>query len=292
MTTINTLNEKVQKALENVEKRKATVVRHEKQLEKKIKALAKKGCNVENLDLDNLDAVKWDENGKSYDWYWEACDVASKVSDIKGANKKVLEAERVLKNWQDKLEVESQKQQFLNNQAPQVILDFLAKWKENAFNWHVKRYADYKEFVKQLNEEVKQAKESLGIEPHRVPSRAQQKVLKELELDYSSVEKRKANFAGAVVLKMSQYYSEEERLAYLEKTLEKERVAKILDLIERITHVTGTITDATGLRISPQGNLNGIIVGEKSNAKVETIGAGGYNIQCFHYRTLVHELTA
>lgn len=36
--------------------------------------------------------------------------------------------------------------------------------------------------------------------------------------------------------------------------------------------------------------INGIFKGEKGTAKVQTVFAGGYNIQCLHMRTLVHEI--
>lgn len=73
----------------------------------------------------------------------------------------------------------------------------------------------------------------------------------------------------------------------LETFLENEKQIKILDLTSRVNEVVGTITDARHLDVSNSGNLNGFIIGEKGKAHVETITAGGYNIQCFHYRTLV-----
>ena len=55
----------------------------------------------------------------------------------------------------------------------------------------------------------------------------------------------------------------------------------------RVNAKCGKIIDASDLYISINGQLNGKIVGEKGTAKVETITAGGYNIQVLHYRVLV-----
>lgn len=76
----------------------------------------------------------------------------------------------------------------------------------------------------------------------------------------------------------------------LKKSLEKEAQAKYEDLCNRITSVVGEIEDVSGLHIAHTGQLNGVVKGSLGSAKVETIGAGGYNIQCFHYRTLVHSI--
>lgn len=77
--------------------------------------------------------------------------------------------------------------------------------------------------------------------------------------------------------------------AELEKQLTKDITNKYFKLIDEVTAIVGEITDATNLSIRV-GELNGIIIGTKGKAKIETIGAGGYNIQCFHYRTLIKEV--
>ena len=86
---------KLDKALEKVEKTKKTIERHKAQAEKKLAVIKAKG---------------WDENDRYakkdtpeyHDSYWAVCNYQNKLDDIKGAEKKLAEAERIAGNWQDK----------------------------------------------------------------------------------------------------------------------------------------------------------------------------------------------
>ena len=60
----------------------------------------------------------------------------------------------------------------------------------------------------------------------------------------------------------------------------------IINLIYRVRDAVGTITDWSGVHVSG-GVLNGYVVGTEGRCVVETITAGGYNIQRFHLRVLV-----
>lgn len=82
-------------------------------------------------------------------------------------------------------------------------------------------------------------------------------------------------------------YPDETRV---KRMVENEKQIKIIQLTSNVISVVGTITDARGLSIGEKGDLIGIIEGEKGKARVETISAGGYNIQKFHYRTIVNKI--
>lgn len=73
----------------------------------------------------------------------------------------------------------------------------------------------------------------------------------------------------------------------LNEIADREVEMKKLDLIARIQEKAGAILDASYLTIGSNGSLNGKVIGEKKSVWVETILAGGYNIQCLHYRVLV-----
>lgn len=63
----------------------------------------------------------------------------------------------------------------------------------------------------------------------------------------------------------------------LEELLNKEIEAKYWNMVEKVTKITGEITDATHVEVGGDGNLNGFITGDKGTAHLETIVAGGYN---------------
>ena len=76
--------------------------------------------------------------------------------------------------------------------------------------------------------------------------------------------------------------------AKFEKDIKTEAERKYDFIIERTEAIVTKITDASGLRVGAKGDLNGEIIGTTGTATVKTVGAGGYAIQCFHFRTLIH----
>lgn len=109
-------------------------------------------------------------------------------------------------------------------------------------------------------------------------------------LDWKGIQESRRDYGGELLLKMVEQGSQENAFVYLDKALEAEKKAKIIDLVNRIEKIVGRIVDGENLHIGAKGDLEGVIIGDKGKAKINTIGAGGYNIQCFHFRTLIHEI--
>lgn len=63
----------------------------------------------------------------------------------------------------------------------------------------------------------------------------------------------------------------------------------VMDLYNRINAITGEVTDWTGIHYGGKA-LNGEVYGKLGAVRVESILAGGYNIQRLHIRVLVHEI--
>ena len=81
------------------------------------------------------------------------------------------------------------------------------------------------------------------------------------------------------------YYQTDEEIV---KDAKADAKSYVLDLVSRVQNVVGEITN-WDLHIC--GNhLNGKVTGTSGRAKVETILAGGYNIQCLHNRVLVNRI--
>lgn len=79
-------------------------------------------------------------------------------------------------------------------------------------------------------------------------------------------------------------------IEYVLKQIERHVEEKRMALEERIVSKIGKIIDGSNLEIGYDGNINGVIIGERGKATAKTIFAGGYNIQCLHVRFLVKEI--
>lgn len=85
-------------------------------------------------------------------------------------------------------------------------------------------------------------------------------------------------------------YSDKDRNERIEKLINSEAEFKEKRLIARVNKAVGTIVKALDLEVGVNGELNGLIEGENGICKIDTIYAGGYNIQCLHYRVLVKKV--
>ena len=75
-----------------------------------------------------------------------------------------------------------------------------------------------------------------------------------------------------------------------EEKIERYSMNATKDLILRVYEVTSTLLSVEKTKMNAKGGIDCTIKGEAGNALVETIPAGGYNIQRFHYRTLVKKI--
>lgn len=165
---------------------------------------------------------------------------------------KIPEKEQTIKYWQEKLE------------------------KVNAEN---KRITEMPEQLKQLHGQIK----SEMVEYHTNLKNECRADLEKTRTGEMTWENFKKKYKGVDYYKTI-YMTDAEIL----KESEADAKSYVLDLVSRVQKKVGEITD-WNLYIA--GNhLNGTVTGTQGKAKVETIIAGGYNIQCLHNRVLVNRI--
>ena len=238
---------------------------------------------------------------------WEVNPYYYSESDLKYALRDLEEAQKGLADYQTQLSVEHEKARSRNVPA---ILEFLEAWKKRVFAFYdadLREAFAEEERVGKLRKEVQ--KHNWGTPEYEAAHKAYEEASKAhwaklhgyfRELTPEEKKRARARYCYETRVKvrdgewehLRHYFlsTYEESVAKLQKELDEEAKRKYDFIVERATAITGKITDASGLRVGAKDDLNGYIIGERGTAKVQTIGAGGYNIQCFHFRTLINEL--
>ena len=198
------------------------------------------------------------------------------IDELRMAYRDLGEAQATLNKYKSQL---SAKQDFASSEKIQVIWDFLQEWRVDAYNYFIENAKEYYKLRQGYN---KALDEYLATLPSEITSSWSKQYKSELAFEkkyYSNIHPftRQIALYGASV--------DEDKL---NKELDKEVEAKYKNLVYRIQEKAGDIVDATGLYIGGNGEINGVVIGTKNKVRVETITAGGYNIQCLHFRVLVH----
>lgn len=252
---INTLKERIEKATQKIEKKQNTIIKKTAQIEKKYKALEKLGVeDPSNKNVDDLRSIRETDENLWSEIYWLYCDIKHLNEDITRGGKEIKATKKTLEKYEAQLAGEIEKESIFLTEVPEVFKSLID---ELVTTWDA--------WDKERRERLRKVFNELG-----------------------SRECFKRGYTGA---------DYEFRHITDEKIHENNtRDAKtlILDLYSRVKDITGEVTDWSGIHAT-QGTggftvLNGVVIGKEGRAKVESILAGGYNIQRLHVRVLVHEI--
>lgn len=271
--------ERISKVESKIEKIKKRINKWTAGMNNEAKEIAK---NCELLYEDPLFKERY-EAYKAYDKSHRYDDTVYNSNDWnKGPNleeaynayRDLAEAKNTLYKYQVKIqEIDN----FNNLEKIEVLWNFLQEWKKQANEYYHEQVKKLYEIDQWYDQECKAAS--------KLTSDSDRETRRSLYREYVA-QTRECGVIAQSVRKYRDVVDEEK----LNKILDKEVELKYKDFVRRITEKVGEIKDVSDLKIGYDGNINGIVVGSKGKARVETIGAGGYNIQIFHYRVLVHTI--
>lgn len=188
---------------------------------------------------------------RDYDYYYKAEQYLSNLYKQEDLLALILKYENMLKIKDEEKAIPE----------VEVIREFLNKWKEKSKSWYLGRLEDYHK-----------EKESIS------------------RTEYRDFINRWVELVGKTIYSEMSHRSKSGFTNWITNEIEKEAVRKYVSLVNKIFDITGNITNTAYLSIDPKGEINGLVEGEKGVASINTFSAGGYNIQCFHYRTQIRKI--
>lgn len=201
---------------------------------------------------------------------WEVNPYYYHKEDLKWTGRYIEAAEKALADYREKLNTAKEK---AGSRNVPVITEFLENWKAETRNFYIEQVPKYKEAAKEYSEK----RSELNWWSQKGETR------KQMEKEWNHLKDRFEAEWGWIAVYM---YAGNLELDRLERDLKNEADRKYDFIIERTNAIVGQITDASRLHVM-HFELNGEIKGTKGTAYVQTISAGGWNIQRYHFRTLI-----
>lgn len=292
---------RIEKTEETIAKKNALIDKRFKAIGKCIEGLKKDVANlgghidfefsedVERIDEQNKIAKDYVQS-RTYtgdvcnrawaDLHWDYCyKIRDYTESIRNARRDIKDKEVTLATYREGLAKAEEKEDALNN-LPACMTEFMDNMIDLWDAWDKMR----RESIKNAQREYYDLcdKERKAIREHGRDS-----------------EEAKALAKEARYIVESYSYFEWNELCRLDDDEIHEKNVRagkslVIDLYNRVAEIVGKFENADNLKVT-RGNkniavINGTVEGNGRIAKVQSIGAGGYNIQRFHIRTLVHEV--
>jgi len=229
--------------------------------------------------------------GRDEDYLWKEY-IKECNWELDHAVQDLHDAQLTLEKYQNLLNLEKAKDDEFENHRIMIIWEFLLNYKEQVAEYIRNNIEVLNEYYK-VNSQMCDWHNHNAYKVHRGEMSRE-----EYNRVYDSLREREKDLEESIhpytklvatrdwTSDSREYHVDENKL---EEILLKDCKARYLQLVKEVTEITGIITDAQGLKMKA-GELNGVIIGERGKAKVQTFSAGGWNIQCFHYRTRVDKI--
>lgn len=219
------------------------------------------------------------DNKARNDIYWQNCDLYDCYDSIHNNERAIAEKQATNAKYEAqlaKLDAESDKIANL----PAVMVEFRDSVAQMWDAWDGMRKASVLESKRYLDDLYKNYDAMPYDEAKREAYKAYNAEYEEVRSNYSSEE-----------WNVLAYKSDEEIHAENMKSADK----LVLNFHARVADIVDEIADASDLRLNRDNAgyiiINGKVKGSNGKtAKVQSVGAGGWNIQRFHIRVLVHEV--
>ena len=252
---INTLKERIEKATLKIEKKENTIVKKTAQIEKKYQALRKLKIEApEDHTEDDFRDIQKTDPDRFHEIYWLYADIRSLKDDIRRGGKEIEATKKTLEKYEAQLAGEIEKESIFLNEIPEIFKSLQTELVETWDAWD-----------KQRRERIRKIYDEIG---------------------YREFFKR--GYTG------SDYEFRHITDEKIHDNNMRDAKVLILDLYHRVKDITGEVTDWSNIHATQGTNgftvLNGSVIGKEGRAKVESILAGGYNIQRLHVRVLVNEI--
>ena len=242
---------KIETLKERIEKKEAQIAKKSNTIIKKSKQIEKISEKIRKMGFDpNGDKYQAYETEQHAELYWEMCKRESLIEDIRRGEREIDECEATLEKYEAQLAGEIEKEA---------------------------------QFLREVPEQAKYMEQML-IEKWDASEKSRRDYYREQykELDYVEFIKKFKHTAYEFM-----HTTDDE----IHEDNVKHARAFVLDLLNRTKEITGEITSWAYVHLTVGTNgypvLNGVVEGKEGRAVVESIYAGGYNIQRLHVRVLV-----